>query len=90
MGKGLCGRHWMEDHRLRNPPAANTRKNSWAFQQTQYLIEVLDREPDGLGYANPGELAILSAKIGRTEAAVTSRLHHLRQARRAAQDQACK
>ena len=55
--------------------------------EIEHLIQILDRSKDGLAYARPGELVHL-AIIMRTRSvvAIRSRLHHLRQARKAAQN----
>ncbi len=49
---------------------------------------ILDRSPDGLGWALPGELIHAALVMERTRVAVCSKLVELRKARRSAQNAA--
>ena len=89
-GKGLCKTHWTTARRQHDPPGAHHyRKDYWMSHEIEHLIQILNRSKDGLAYARPGELVHL-AIIMRTRSvvAIRSRLHHLRTARKAAQNRA--
>ncbi len=88
-GKGLCATHWMRHKRRGDPCAPDLRPPRWTEKELRHLYAILDRTPDGLGHALPGELVHLSYILPeRSLSALRTKLHELRAARKAAQNRA--
>ena len=60
----------------------------WKQEELIHLRVILDRTPDGLAHALPGELVQLALIIDRSRHGLRSKLHELRAARKAAQNRA--
>lgn len=85
-GRGLCATHWMQWKRRGDPCAPLLRGRPWSERDVKRLEMILDRAPDGLGWALPGEAVHAAIILERTVKAVCSKLGELRKARRLAQN----
>ena len=83
-GRGLCGAHWQQWKR-HGRTWVEPQRVFWNKQDVERLESILDRAPDGLGHALPGELVHAAIVMERTVMVVHSKLRDLRKARRRAQ-----
>ena len=86
VGRGLCATHWMRWKRKGDPCGSVALRTYWDNRDIIRLEIILDRAPDGLGYAEPGEVAEAALLMERTAGAVGSKLRDLRRDRRRAQN----
>ena len=78
-GRGYCFTHWK---RLRVHGDVNVcKRRDWTAREDAKLYAILDRTPDGLAHARPGEAEDGALILERTASGVVSRLHLLRRRR---------
>ena len=81
-GRGYCFTHWK---RLRTHGDVNVcKRHDWTPREDAKLYGILDRTPDGMARALPGELEDVALILERTVVAVRTRLFKLRRRRLAA------
>lgn len=85
-GRSLCATHWMRWKRCGDPCGVVPFRTYWSERDIQRLEMILYRAPDGLGYAECGELVHAALILERTVGAVGSKLRDLRRDRRRAQN----
>ena len=86
VGRSLCATHWMRWKRRGDPCDVLPYRAYWSERDIQRMEMILDRAPDGLGYAECGELVHAAFILERTVGAVGSKLRDLRRDRRRAQN----
>ena len=81
-GRGYCFTHWK---RLRVHGDVNiVKRHDWTPAEDEKLLAILDRTPDGLAYARPGEVAEVALLLERSVMGARTRLYKLRRRRLAA------
>ena len=81
-GRGYCFTHWK---RLRtHGDVTICKRRDWTAREDAKLYAILDRTPDGLAYARPGEVAEVALLLERSVTGARTRLYKLRRRRLAA------
>lgn len=83
VGRGLCGRHWMQRKRRGDPEAPPLRGRLWTPGEDRHLMDLI-REPGGSlrDRARPGEVEAVALYLCRSKAAASSRLCKLKRRER--------